>query len=250
MGSKGDQRIGRMYDPIVTDAPVTHTGKVRWLLGFLGLFSGTALVAYLVLSVDLRIGMIALASSVIVVLATIFRRSDAMTRRWIARTIGYGAVAGLVATVAYDATRSVLTALDPSPYRPFEVISRFGELLVGTAASPTARLVAGAGFHALNGSSFGIAYAFLFAADGRVTMRKGLLLGLGWGLFLEAFQIALYPGWLSIRYMNEFLTISALGHLAYGGTLAGVSIGLLRRASREPRVASPPRDELRGRRES
>ena len=40
-----------------------------------------------------------------------------------------------------------------------------------------------------------------------------------WGLFLEAFQLTLYPDWLGIRFVDEFVRISALSHLAYGASL-------------------------------
>lgn len=73
--------------------------------------------------------------------------------------------------------------------------------------------------HLLNGTSFGVAYLFLFARDGRTSVRRALLTGVGWGLFLETFQLTLYPGWLDIRLYQEFATISALSHIVYGATL-------------------------------
>ena len=39
------------------------------------------------------------------------------------------------------------------------------------------------------------------------------------GLFLEAFQLTLYPDWLGIRFVDEFVRISALSHIAYGASL-------------------------------
>ena len=49
--------------------------------------------------------------------------------------------------------------------------------------------------------------------------RPSAALGIVWGLVLESFQIALYPDWLGIRFVNEFIAFSALGHVAYGATL-------------------------------
>ena len=58
-----------------------------------------------------------------------------------------------------------------------------------------------------------------------------------WGLFLETFQLTLYPGWLDIRTYSEFATISALSHVVYGATL-----GLLARAIL-PRLVGTEDDE-------
>ena len=57
------------------------------------------------------------------------------------------------------------------------------------------------------------------------------LLGMAWGLFLELFQLALYPGWLSIGFYDEFLRVSFLGHLVYGGVLGMSARWALRRWS-------------------
>jgi hypothetical protein len=118
-------------------------------------------------------------------------------------------MAGSVATLGYDATKFVLSQLDPSPYNPFHVVRVFGELLVGASAPALLVYSSGIAFHVLNGISFGIAFCLLFR-------NPGPLLGIGWGIFLELFQLALYPGWLHIRYYQEFAQISALSHLLYG----------------------------------
>ena len=62
-----------------------------------------------------------------------------------------------------------------------------------------------------------------------------LVSGLGWGLFLEAFQVALYPGWLNILAIREFVLSSLLGHLVYGTTLGAVGRTLLRNGFRPHR---------------
>lgn len=140
-----------------------------------------------------------------------------------------GIAAGLVATIVYDATKTVLSQLDPSPYDPFEAIRLFGLLLVGSGAGPAAVAGAGTAFHFLNGTSFGLAYALLFGRDGRGSLRYALLSGMGWGLFLETFQLTLYPGWLDVRFYEEFARISALSHVAYGGSLGILARFALRR---------------------
>lgn len=153
------------------------------------------------------------------------RGQDAATRAWTLRTAAVGTAAGIAATICYDVTKAFLSALDPSPYNPFELLRVFGQLLLGTDSAGGAVLVAGAAFHFINGTAFGVAYCFLFARDGGVSVRRAVLTGMGWGVFLEIFQLTLYPGWLDIRFYQEFATISALSHLVYGAIL-----GLLARA--------------------
>jgi hypothetical protein len=45
---------------------------------------------------------------------------------------------------------------------------------------------------------------------------------MAWGLFLETFQLSLFPGWLSIQFVAEFATISFAAHLVYGATLGTI----------------------------
>jgi hypothetical protein len=40
---------------------------------------------------------------------------------------------------------------------------------------------------------------------------------------LEAFTVALYPPWLGLTAVAEFVSVSLLGHLAYGTTLGLVT---------------------------
>jgi hypothetical protein len=121
----------------------------------------------------------------------------------------------LVATIAYDLSRTGLAFFDPSPYNPFEAISMFGTLLAGAQASPNVVIATGLAYHFVNGVTFGAAFALL-------SKRGGVFRGILWGLGLEAFQLALYPGWLDIRAYQEFARISAAGHLVYGATLGAL----------------------------
>lgn len=191
----------------------------------LALFSGVALLFNIIGHVSL---LLALAGTTVVLvggIAIALRGQDDEARRWTLRTVGVGVLVGLIGTAAYDASKALLSALDPSPYNPFDVLRIFGQLFLGPDATGPGVLLAGGAFHVLNGTAFAIAYVFLFARDGRSTLRWALLSGMGWGVFLELFQLALYPGWLSIGFFAEFATISALSHLVYGAT-----VGLLARA--------------------
>lgn len=203
----------------------------RPALGFFALFSGVALLLNILLTLDLRLGLATLGLGVVAAFAVMLRRAGHDERRSIIRSLGYGAAAGVLATLAYDLVRVALSEVDPSPYKPFEAITRFGQLLLATGSRDAGVVLAGALYHSLNGATFGVAFMLLFARDGRIGLPRAVILGSAWGIFLELFQLSLYPNWLGIRYLNEFVTISASGHLAYGATLAVVGRGLLRRTS-------------------
>jgi hypothetical protein len=181
----------------------------------------------IVLHVDLRVGLALTAVGMLAGVAIASARASSDRRRWMLRSVVTGVVAGALATAGYDVTRYTLSVFDASPYDPFEAIRRFGALLTGGSTDPATIAITGGLFHLLNGSSFGVAYVFLFARDGQTTLRRALATGFGWGLFLELFQIGLYPGWLDIRAYSEFVTISAVGHLVYGATLGAVARTLL-----------------------
>jgi hypothetical protein len=137
-------------------------------------------------------------------------------RSTMVRIVVIGVVVGLIATLAYDVAKAVLSLLDPSPYNPFEATRRFGQVLVGETAAPDLISAAGWAFHIGNGCTFAVAYAALFARDGQVSRRRGVVIGIGWALFLETLQLVLYPGWMDIRFLDEFRQISFLSHLVFG----------------------------------
>jgi hypothetical protein len=142
------------------------------------------------------------------------------------------AVVALAATLAYDLMRATLAVIDPSPYNPFEVVRVFGQLLLGASAPVMAVLVVGWAYHLFNGACFGIAFGLLFLRGGALSPRWAIARGIGWGLFLESLQLALYPGWVHIQWLAEFTTISVAAHLTYGATLGFGGVTALRRLSR------------------
>ncbi len=206
-------------------------GDSHVVIPFLAMFSGAALLLNIILNINLGIGLVVITAGVGAAFLFTLRRAGTSGRRTIARTLMFGAVSGVVGTLAYDTARTLLAMVDGSSYQPFEAIIRFGQLLLGTGARDGGVVLAGALFHVLNGASFGVAFAFAFARGGDVSLRRIVLLGMAWGMFLEVFQILLYPQWLGIKYVREFVTISALGHLAYGGTMGPLVRALLRRSA-------------------
>ncbi len=182
------------------------------ILGLGALFSGVALVVHILTGFSLAYGLMITAGLLILAIIVGLLRLPAKRRRYVLQIAGIGALSGVLATATYDAMKFLLTQLDPSPYNPFALSHTFGELIIGTTAPQPLILTFGIGFHVLNGISFAVAFCFLFG-------RRGILAGILWGVFLEMFQLALYPGWLDIKFFREFATIGALSHVAYGAVI-------------------------------
>jgi hypothetical protein len=193
------------------------------IAGIASLANGAALVFHIVGGLPLP-GLLAVTWAVaLVAIVAMGAAANPQMRTTMVRTVVVGAAVGLAATIAYDATKALLSQFDPSPYDPFETTRVFGRILIGTDAAPTAVAVVGWAFHLTNGATFGIAFACLFARSGDIGRARGLATGIGWGLFLETFQLALYPGWLSIGFLDEFRRISFLSHIVFG-TILGLFV--------------------------
>ncbi len=189
------------------------------VLGAGALFSGVALLTNILagFSLPLALGVLgALFAGTVVMVA---RRIEPANRARLVRMGVAGVASGFVATLTYDVAKTVLSRLDPTPYNPFEATGVFGTLLIGTEAPGFAIQGVGWAFHFLNGTTFGLAYCLLFARAGATSVAWALLTGVGWGLFLEMFQLTLYPGWLDIRFYREFVQISFAAHILYGASL-------------------------------
>lgn len=194
------------------------------VLGLVALFSGIALLANILLDVSLVAGLLAAGVVLAAALLVAYVQADQDDRRHLLGVARAGLAAGIASTVVYDVVRTGLGRLDPSPFDPFGAIRVFGALLVGPGASPASIIAAGVVLHVVNGSCFGLSYAALFGNDGMRSVSSAAVTGISWGLFLELFQATLYPAWLRISALSEFLLISSLGHVAFG-----LSLGLLAR---------------------
>jgi hypothetical protein len=216
-GDRHDRRVTRRF--------------VFTTVGLAAGFSGVAMLTYILTPISVIAAEIGFAVVAVIVLVHLVRRAPEPLLREVARSARAGIAAGAVATLAYDASRTVLSLFDPLPYQPFEAISRFGLGVLPAGSDP--RLVLGVGFviHMVNGCSFGVIFA-MFARDRLVTARSALASGMVWGVVLELVQSILYPGWLGITTtLKEFLVISGAGHLVYGATL-GIGVRGLLRAGR------------------
>ncbi|MGH3681812.1 MAG: hypothetical protein ACRDT2_16385 [Natronosporangium sp.] len=149
--------------------------------------------------------------------ATMIWRMRPDARRALGRRARTGLVAGVVATLAYDAVRWLLVVATPWTVDPFAAFPIFGQLLLGTESTGPAVWTAGTLFHAANGLGFAVGYTV-------VIRRPGLVSAVAWALVLELFTILLYPDWLGVPKIGELFSVSLLGHLAYGLALGLVAI--------------------------
>jgi hypothetical protein len=191
-------------------------GRPRPLLAVGALGSGVALIVSLGTGAPLWTPLLAAVGAATLLVAFRWSHATSVDRARLARQMRTGVVAGLAATAAYDVSRWTLVLAGRMELSPFGAFPLFGELLVGDA--PVQALTAlGALYHLWNGTAFAVAYSFLL---GGRDWRFGVL----WGLGLEAAMLAVYPGWLPLDgVLEEFVTMSFLGHVAYGTVLGLVA---------------------------
>lgn len=181
------------------------------LAGAASLATGAALVVHIVVGVSLAAAVVAADLGIVLAFTIAASRLPALSRSLLLRRAALGAVAGLLATAAYDASRFAFVSVVPVTIWPFEAIRIFGELIAPGADAPL-QLATGIGYHLSNGTLFGVAFALLVR---RPTLPKAL----AWAAGLELLMISLYPGWLDIRALDEFAVVSVVGHACYGLTL-------------------------------
>jgi len=190
-------------------------------IGVVLLSNGAALVVHIVRGIPLPPLVLGFWAAGLLAILWAFVNAQAWMRARLRRTFVLGVVAGILATLAYDAAKTLLSQLDPGPWNPFEATRMFGVALLGESAPDAAVRAIGWLFHLSNGATFGMSFAFVF---GRLAARNAIwavILGAAWGVFLETFQLVLYPGWLGIGTgaMREFQQVSFLAHVVFGATL-------------------------------
>lgn len=221
----------RLDDPIDTREgehtavePDQDGGRLPWsalLAGAAFMSTGIALVAHVLTGAPLPLVVAAVLVGVAIVGALIYRDEPLAWWTRHKRMLAVGAAAGVVSTAVYDLSRWLLVLAGGLPSSPYAAFPFFGRAIVGPGAPESLVQWVGTGFHFLNGIAFAMAYAVWL---GRRSWWWGILFGLG----LEAFMLAIYPGWLDIRAIGEFTSISVLGHVCYGATLGGLVVWLRR----------------------
>ena len=199
--------------------------------GVVFLVSGASLVVHILTGAALWAVFATLVVAACVAGARWVWSVPAARAEWLTK-VRAGVVVGLVATGAYDLARWLLVQVGGFHLSPFKALPFFGEALLGGLGDPAVRTAVGVGFHLVNGVAFGIAYAVWFG-------RRSPWWGVPFALGLEAFMLALYPGWLDVRSVRELTEVSVFGHVVYGLTLGFGTTGFLRRSGARPAAAVP-----------
>lgn len=194
----------------------------RWLLVPPFLASGAALAAHILTAFSLHVGLAFLVGIGAAVAWIVYRRATPSQRVDLRRRLSAGLVAGVPATMAYDLIRYLLVEVLRLSFWPFDVFTIFGKLLVGEQLPAPLVTLAGVIYHVSNGIGFAVGYALLLG-------DRGWKAGLAWALGLEVVMVSLYPGWLDITAFEEFLSVSMLGHVAYGLVLGTISQKILQK---------------------
>lgn len=197
------------------------TARHRLLIAALFLSTGASLLIYIVSGISLlaTAGLVLLAA--VILAALVWRRADTNSQDELRRLVWVGAISGILATSAYDLSRFLLIEVTGIAFWPFDIFNVFGQALVGANVSgPWVRLI-GLVYHFANGIGFALAYTVLAG-------RRGVWAGIVWAMILELMMVSVYPGWLEMRALDEFLQVSVLGHLVYGAVLGHSARWLLR----------------------
>ncbi len=214
-----------------SETSITGQQKIRTepILAMAALASGAALVISIIFGAPLGLMLALLLIAAVVTVAFKWAKTDRNQRPMLRAQMATGAVAGVVATIAYDLTRALLTELGQLQFYPFETFNIFGQLIIGETAPRLVAFVVGTLYHLLNGVAFAVSYCFLL---GGRHWTNGIL----WAFGLEAAMLTIYPGWLELdAVMQEFVTVSVLGHIAYGVVLGLIS---------ERKLSNIKRDQL------
>ena len=195
--------------------------RSRTLFASLFLSTGAALLVYIFSGISLLI-----TAMLVLVLATVFGsliwyRSTAADRVYLHRALRAGLIAGLLATGAYDIARFLLIRVTGIAFWPFDIFTVFGRALFGSETSGLWVTAAGVVYHFANGIGFALAYTVWLG-------RRGIWAGIAWAMVLELMMVSIYPGWLGLKALDEFLQVSVFGHLVYGSVLGVAAQYLLK----------------------
>lgn len=186
--------------------------RQRILFGAVFLATGAALLIYILSGISLlaAAGVVFLAAGAVG--GAIWRRASARSKEDLRTLLWAGAVAGIVATSAYDLSRFLLIEVTGIAFWPFDIFNVFGQALVGAGFSGAWVRLLGVIYHFANGIGFALAYTIIAG-------RRGVWAGILWAMILELMMVSVYPGWLDMRALDEFLQVSVIGHIVYGAVL-------------------------------
>ena len=192
-------------------APRLERREVALGIGMAGT-SGAAVLAYTFgpVPMSFTVPFVVLpTTSFLVGLVLLRRRLYGRLHRF-SQLLARGAVAGLGATLLYDAVRPLIVAVLGSTFDPYRAIPLFGTLITGLPGTDPTALAAGWTYHFWNGTSFGMMFA-LARPDG------GIAWGFAWAMALQGLMMAAYPTLLKARLDDPgFMASGIVGHGIWG----------------------------------
>lgn len=197
-------------------------------LFFAALFlsTGLALLVYIISGVSLLAAAILVGLIAAIIGKIAWQRSTTSDHVYLGRSLRAGIVAGILATLAYDLSRFLLIRITGIMFWPFDIFNIFGRALIGSGGPSELITVVGVVYHLANGVGFAIAFTIAFG-------RRGVLAGIVWALILELLMVSVYPGWLGLKALDEFVQVSVFGHLVYGSVLGFTARRLLQSDRRD-----------------
>lgn len=195
--------------------------RTRVLLSSLFLSTGYALLIYILSGISFPATLCTILATAAIVFALIWRKSKRTNKQdYIKHYFFCGLVTGLIATGLYDASRFLLIRFTGIQFWPFDIFTVFGQSVLQTDDRSIGVIITGVLYHFANGIGFAIAYTLLFG-------KKGIGAGLLYAFGLELLMVSVYPGWLQMKALDEFLQVSVFGHIVYGISLGYTTKHLL-----------------------
>lgn len=204
--------------------------RVRLPLTALFLSTGVGLLVHIVSGFSLWAAVGVGVTTLSVAVAVKMRGRQPADKASLLSILRVGVLSGALATAAYDLSRYLMVRLGDYGFSPFEAFELFGRALIGAVHQAWLLKVVGVGYHVTNGIAFGVAYTLLLG-------YRGVLAGVLWATFLEALMVSVYPGWLGLKALEEFLQVSILGHVVYGSVLGYATRRLLLKGAPGRRAA-------------
>lgn len=196
-----------------------------WLLG-VGIvtasLSGVALLLHAFAHVHMAFTVIVIAPLTVILLTAAIANTRLQGREIFLQRVWAGVFAGCMGLIAYDGVRWLILLSGMVPFNPFRAIEVFGLLIMKADTDTVLTKVVGWLFHTWNGIAFATMFTLAFG-------RGKIWQAIAWSLVLEAAMICTYPSLLRIKLDWPFLSISVIGHIAYGLALGYSARGAVKR---------------------
>jgi hypothetical protein len=171
--------------------------------------SGVAILLHAFGGVHLAFSVIVLAPLTLIIILCLGVGAKPRSRQIFLQRLVGGLFAGFMGLVAYDVARWLILISGTVPFNPFRAIEVFGLLILRADVDSWLTKAVGWLFHLWNGLSFAVMFTLAVG-------RGRLWWAIGWSLVLEVAMLSTYPSLFRILLDGPFITVSLIGHLAYG----------------------------------